>query len=604
MRKLFHDLVQASAAEGPTARERSVKQAFQSNAQAVTYIVNSQNPEALLVEAGIKKYGLIDHSHLATGKVLQLISEFSQARAQFGFREFTPNAVNVISENLIGHRNAHALCERINQGIGRVKFSEQPTLQQLVNGEDGPKMRDPKLEELLKTHLPKYYDNLPIADKRRLGLSVLRLHPRADNFDHLEAVLQNTGPFVQKVFQLLKDNVDHPRLAKIFGKIQSQVQPFPFEQMKPIVERRFGPIERAFKTFDQNPIASGTIGQVHLATLHNGDQVVVKILRPRVKELLEVDLQTLRKVVPDQGTMEIIVKMYETVLAETNLMLEAEFLAKGEMYIDKKAGVSIARLHPQFRAQPDVLVAERAPGSPMTSFEGDSVKELELKGKALEKLAGIWFRKAIFETGFFHGDLHGGNLFFKADPDSKLGYMLTVIDFGNAHNLEVRQQQGFVKLSVASLINARYAASHAILEMLDLPKSDLPKVRKIISEAFKNADSVSERLTLTILGLESANYTLPKPFVSFARARQFIDEAIIKINSEIIKKGGKRQFGTLNVYAWETMTQMFRQLPWQQNVLSAYFLGGLATNTCVDAMDALSLRLPDRLWWKKSPNPN
>jgi predicted unusual protein kinase regulating ubiquinone biosynthesis (AarF/ABC1/UbiB family) len=284
--------------------------------------------------------------------------------------------------------------------------------------------------------------------------------------------------------------------------------------------------------------------------------------------------------------------MHGTILTETDFRREAEFLKQGEIYIDKAKGITIARLHKSFKPTEEVLVIEKAKGQPMSELQSESLQSLYMKGDALVKLADLWFRKAVYETGFFHGDLHGGNLFFKADVDSRVGYLLTVIDFGNAHTLSLDQQRGFVKLGVSSLLGTEYAAAHAVREMLQLNENETPKIESLVNSSFEKATSVSERLTITIIELEQSGYKLPEAFVSFARARLFIDEALFKINEEIKNKGGKKKFNSLNTLAWSTIKQMFSHLPWNQKVLSYYFFKNLAFENCKNLKDKLSLQVP------------
>lgn len=83
-----------------------------------------------------------------------------------------------------------------------------------------------------------------------------------------------------------------------FQKLQSSVAPFDFDKVKEIIEAELGkPIGDIFATFDETPIGSASIGQVHLAQLHNGEKVVVKVQRPDVKKQVETDLSILKEIV-------------------------------------------------------------------------------------------------------------------------------------------------------------------------------------------------------------------------------------------------------------------------------------------------------------------
>ena len=119
-------------------------------------------------------------------------------------------------------------------------------------------------------------------------------------WERIRMAAEELGPTFIKLAQVLSirpDMMPEP-LIKEFEKLQDRVPPFPFEQAKVIIERELGrPISEVFSEFNEKPLASASIGQVHKARLKTGQEVVVKVQRPEVAEIVERDLAIIKDVV-------------------------------------------------------------------------------------------------------------------------------------------------------------------------------------------------------------------------------------------------------------------------------------------------------------------
>jgi len=242
--------------------------------------------------------------------------------------------------------------------------------------------------------------------------------------------LEQLGPIFIKFGQLLSTRKDlfSESMSTELQKLQDQVPPFSPELATQIIETSLGsPIDEIFIDFQTIPMASASVAQIHAATLvvdGNQKEVVIKVIRPGVEQLIKRDIQLmtlgarlLMKFWPDARRLHplTIVKDYEhTILDELNLKLEADntnglrenWLASGKLYVPE--------IYERLSSE-NVMVMERIYGVTATDLE-----ELRAKNVDLKKLAYLGveiFFTQVFEDNFFHADMHPGNVFVDAsDP--------------------------------------------------------------------------------------------------------------------------------------------------------------------------------------------
>ena len=283
---------------------------------------------------------------------------------------------------------------------------------------------------------------------RRNGLSEALGKPPKRNFDQpigvrLRTALEQLGPVFIKFGQALSTRPDilPPEIAAELRKLQDKVPPFDGAEARAIVERNLGqPIGKIFDTFDDRPLASASIAQVHAARLKGVDgqpgmDVVVKVRRPGIAKQVERDVALLHTVaglaakVPDHGRR----------LRPSEVVAEYEHVIRDELdFVREAANASQLRrnwlaspyiYHPiilwQYTTE-EVIVMERIYGVPID--QTDKLREL---GFDFEKLAGrgveIFF-KEVFYYNFFHADMHPGNVM--VDPERPTDPRYLALDFG------------------------------------------------------------------------------------------------------------------------------------------------------------------------------
>ena len=264
----------------------------------------------------------------------------------------------------------------------------------------------------------------------RLLRVVLIGKPRTPGAERLRRALEHLGPVFVKFGQILSTRRDllPAQYADELAKLQDRVPPFDTAEAIARVERRGGkPVEALFATFEQTPLASASLAQVHAATLHSGEEVVVKIIRPNVQRVIAKDLALLysiaaflERVSHDARRLhlETLVADYErTIFDELNLLLEAANTAALRRNFTASELLYVPRVYWEYSSE-DVLVLERIHGVPIADVAG-----LEARGTDMRKLAerGVeTFFTQVFEDNFFHADMHPGNIFVDvrdpADP--------------------------------------------------------------------------------------------------------------------------------------------------------------------------------------------
>ena len=237
----------------------------------------------------------------------------------------------------------------------------------------------------------------------------------------LRLALESLGPVFIKFGQILSTRRDllPSDYAEELAKLQDRVPPFPGAQARAKVEASLGvPLSDVFASFDEQPLASASVAQVHAARLHGGEDVVVKVIRPGVESVIGEDLallhtiaRLLERISTDARRLHLktVVKDYEyTILHELNLVHEGANTAKLRRNFADSPALYVPRVYWDHTRQ-DVLVMERIHGVPIANID-----ELKARGTDMKLLAerGVeTFFTQVFVDNFFHADMHPGNIF-------------------------------------------------------------------------------------------------------------------------------------------------------------------------------------------------
>jgi ubiquinone biosynthesis protein len=264
----------------------------------------------------------------------------------------------------------------------------------------------------------------------------------------IRRTLEDLGPIFVKFGQMLSTRPDilAPDIAEELAKLQDRVPPFPSEEVVATLTRVYGrPLDTVFKSFDLTPVASASVAQVHLAELPDGTPVAVKVLRPHIAEVIGHDI----------GLMYSAAKLAEKLWREsrrlklTETVHEFEKTIYGELDLMREAA-NCSQLRRNFRYSPlllipevywdwtasEVLVMERMSGIPIGRM--DELTAAGIDRKQLARAGVEIFFTQVFRDGFFHADMHPGNIFVAVDAPNFGKYI--ALDFGIMGTLSERDK--------------------------------------------------------------------------------------------------------------------------------------------------------------------
>ena len=274
--------------------------------------------------------------------------------------------------------------------------------------------------------------------RRLTRLVSLGRNLRAPRGERLRLALESLGPIFVKFGQVLSTRRDllPADVADQLARLQDRVPPFDSERAVGIVEQSLGrSLTELFASFERQPVASASIAQVHFATLHGGRPVAVKVLRPGMLSVIEKDLALMhmmagwlerlsadgRRLKPREVVAEFDTYLHD----ELDLLREASNAAQLRRNMQGMNLVLIPEMVWDF-CTTDVLVMERMNGVPINQMQ--RLREAGVDIKKLARDGVTIFFTQVFRDGFFHADMHPGNIQVSLDP-STFGRYIS-LDFG------------------------------------------------------------------------------------------------------------------------------------------------------------------------------
>ncbi len=263
---------------------------------------------------------------------------------------------------------------------------------------------------------------------------------RAPLAERILHALEDLGPIFVKFGQILSTRRDllPDDIAEALSRLQDAVPPFPAEQAREIIERELGEeIDALFAEFRDTPLASASIAQVHAASLRDGREVVVKVVRPGIEKVIRRDIALMRILAnlaerywPDGRRLKptgVVREFEKTILDELDLLREA---------------ANASQLRRNFREDPRLVVPEVDWNLTTTSvmvmerlhgIRIDDTEALRAAGVELHEVAMLGvdlFFTQVFRDSYFHADLHPGNLFVLPPSEEHAILRIAAVDFG------------------------------------------------------------------------------------------------------------------------------------------------------------------------------
>ncbi len=343
----------------------------------------------------------------------------------------------------------------------------------------------------------------------RLGMRRITRRTRSRRFRQIARRFRlmaiRMGGVMIKVGQFLSARADvlPPEITEELSGLQDEVPPEDFDAIRQLAEAELGaPIDERFERFEREPLAAASLGQVHRARLRaeaastEGFQdVVVKIQRPFIEQLIAVDFSALHRVAgwlmrykPISRRADVRALISEL---ETTVYREIDYLAEGsnaETFQKNFAESKMIHVPRVVWSQTTkrVLTLENVYAIKITDY--DAITSAGIDRAEVAQVLFKTYLKQIFEDGFFHADPHPGNLFVTPrvpDEGSEIEWQLTFVDFGMAGSVPDRLSEGLREtiIGIGTRNAARVVASYQMLGVL-LPGADLKLLEKAGAQVF------------------------------------------------------------------------------------------------------------------------
>jgi ubiquinone biosynthesis protein len=267
--------------------------------------------------------------------------------------------------------------------------------------------------------------------------------------ERLRLALQELGPVFVKFGQAISTRRDllPPDIADELVKLQDQVPPFEGAIARQLVVEALGaPIEKNFRRFETEALAAASIAQVHAGELTNGREIIVKVLRPGMREIIARDIEVLYALAQILSRwsseanrlrpVEIVREYEKTILDELDLMREAANAAHLKRNFAGDPKLHVPEVHWDL-CRTNVMVMERIHGVPIGDIA--KLKSLGVDFRVLAENGVAIFFTQVFRHNFFHADMHPGNIFVLPDDPANPRY--AAVDFGIVGTLDPRDQE-------------------------------------------------------------------------------------------------------------------------------------------------------------------
>ena len=370
---------------------------------------------------------------------------------------------------------------------------------------------------------------------------------RADISQRLRRAAEHLGPTYIKLGQIISsgEGIFPPELVFEFKKCRDQVPAESFDVVRAVVESDLGcRLEDLFAAFETTPLAAASIAQVHAATLHTGEEVVVKVQRPAVARFVRNDLKVMAWLAPflvgripiaSLANPPALVELFaETIVEELDFRMEAANMVDVAAMLHELAndGYIVPRPHPTMVTR-RVLVMQRVSGFNFDDVVG--MKDAGIDTEAVVRTAMIALMEGAMVYGVFHGDLHGGNLFVMSDGRTAL------LDFGIVGRLTGERRLAFLRMMLGATTNDVKGQMAAMRDLGALPADtdldavirDLRLDQPLVDPTTLTGEELVAEVQRVVKALLGYGARLPKELMLYVKNMVFIDGAMARLAPDL-----------------------------------------------------------------------
>ncbi|MBE0433753.1 AarF/ABC1/UbiB kinase family protein [candidate division WOR-3 bacterium] len=289
--------------------------------------------------------------------------------------------------------------------------------------------------EYIKTFHPAF-----LLAQLGLGKKRITFRPLAQR---LKLALEELGPTFIKIGQIASTRGDliPEEFTNELVKLQDEVKPEPFSEIKKVIESEIGLIETFFDEFEKEPVGSASIAQVYLAR-YKGKPVIVKVRRPKIEQIIEIDIDILKMIskvaernipaIKEREPEKLIDTFARTIRRELDFLNEANDAERFRENFHEDERIYIPQIYRDISTR-KVLIQEHIDGIKISDIK--TMQKNGIDPKVVAENGADIFLKQIFVNGFFHADPHPGNIFVKE------GNVIALIDFGMVGRINHRLKE-------------------------------------------------------------------------------------------------------------------------------------------------------------------
>jgi ubiquinone biosynthesis protein len=438
--------------------------------------------------------------------------------------------------------------------------------------------------------------------------------------ERLRMIFEELGPTFIKFGQILSVRRDllPEEYFREFEKLQDAVPPFSYAEVESLIREEFGQdVKDLFEELASEPLASASIAQAHLARTKSGHEVIVKVQRPQIRQIILQDLAIMEHLaqlsarrVPELGRYDpigLVEEFRKTILLELDFRREGRNADRLRRHLHEMPGIVIPQVLWEYSA-PRVLTIEYLVGQGLREMVSRSDEERHVIAANLYKA----FLKQIFEDGFFHADPHPGNLLFL--PNGSVG----LLDFGIVGRLSRDRLAGLGTILLAimdqdveALLDEsialglmptdldrrtiQYELEDLLAENLDLPLGDIALghiMETLFEMGRKHRLKVHSNLVLlgkTMMTIEAVIRTLDPSFALVEEARWEMERLVrSRLAPDALFKTG-----------WRTTRQVYhlaRRLPQRLERILQHVEEGRVRIELMPGTEAHVLQQWERMW--------
>lgn len=409
---------------------------------------------------------------------------------------------------------------------------------------------------VLKLLLKEYFQRLSPTSKEQMLSVMLGQDLKMTDLQKLEVLIQNSGPQLQKLLQIMARQSDFaPEVKEIFKNLESAVRPVPWVLVSQIIESEKK--NYSFASFEKEPLGVGSMAQVHRAKLNlQGKKldVVVRFIKPDIAERIQEDHRILTEVAAlidadpqfKQGGVPklspIVQDITNTVMAELNQQETIERQLQGKVYNQAKLietadyktylEVKVPKIFVS-EGESQLMVQEMVFGKKIDKAFLDYQNVMPLmKKRVVEELVRIWSHEALFGSGFYHSDLHHGN-FLVDIKDSQI--TLNILDFGMGGTISSELQKQILILGAGVELNRGDLLAQVFWEISEKSKNQIQQdeFMKVVLRQSQELQTLSEKWGIekwTAFAMD-AGIKLPFEFISLNRGLVILNKLLIDVGS-------------------------------------------------------------------------